>query len=210
MRRLPFRGASLSAGFVFLLLGIAAAPAAAAGGDPVGKFLRRADKQYRQGDLDDALELYRKADEAAGGSSLAAVEGLCRVALDRAQPTDELEKQDVTDGESGARVLEVGGDVTQPTRVHSPPPEYTEAARWAKIQGQVVVRALLDEQGTVACARVLRGVERELDRATLATVKQWRFEPARLNGVPVPVVYNLTVTFGLEWHMRVQHVPGPG
>lgn len=50
-----------------------------------------------------------------------------------------------------------------------------------------MVRAVVDEQGKVRCARALADLPMGLGRATVETLKRWRFEPARRDGVPVAV-----------------------
>jgi protein TonB len=50
--------------------------------------------------------------------------------------------------------------------------------------------------GKVADAKVLRSIPL-LDQAALAAVRQWEYTPTLLNGVPVPVIMTVTVTFNL-------------
>jgi periplasmic protein TonB len=92
----------------------------------------------------------------------------------------------------------VGGDVTAPVKVHTPKPQYTELARRARIQGLVIVQAVIDKRGQVVDAEVLRGLPMGLDQAAVDAVRRWRFEPATLNGKPVDVYYSLSVTFTLN------------
>jgi TonB family protein len=56
-----------------------------------------------------------------------------------------------------------------------------------RAEGLVVVEAIIDVRGRVASLRVLRPVPL-LTEAALEAVRQWRYEPAWLNGQPVPVV----------------------
>ncbi len=92
----------------------------------------------------------------------------------------------------------VGGDVKKPVRVHDPQPSYTELARRARIQGVVIVQAIIDKTGNVTAVKVLKGLPMGLDQATVDAIKRWRFKPATLNGKPVEVYYNLTVNFQLQ------------
>jgi protein TonB len=57
---------------------------------------------------------------------------------------------------------------------------------------------VIDRQGNVTEARVLKGLPFGLDHAALAAIRQWKFQPGTLNGQPVPVYYNLTVNFRIE------------
>lgn len=94
-------------------------------------------------------------------------------------------------------VLRVGGNVKPPTKVHDVLPTYPDQARAARIQGIVIIEATIDTQGEVSDARVLRGVQL-LNDAALAAVRQWRFTPTLMNGVPVSVVMTVTVHFALK------------
>ena len=84
-----------------------------------------------------------------------------------------------------------------PRKVRDIIPIYPAMARTAHVQGVVILEAVIDSNGRVESARVLRSIPL-LDEAALAAVRQWRFEPARLNGQPVPVVMTVTVNFALE------------
>ena len=90
----------------------------------------------------------------------------------------------------------VGGVIGRPEKVLDVPPAYPPIARAAGIAGIVIVEAVIDEIGVVRDARVLRSVPL-LDEAALTAVRQWRFTPTTLNGVPIPVVMTVTVRFEL-------------
>ena len=77
-------------------------------------------------------------------------------------------------------------------------PQYTELARKARIEGIVIIEAIIDPSGNVTDARVLKPLPLGLDQAALDAVKRWKFKPGTLNGQPVPVIYNLTVNFRLQ------------
>lgn len=94
--------------------------------------------------------------------------------------------------------IHVGGDVQAPVKKYAPPPSYTEIARKARVQGVVIVQAIVDKQGQVQQVKVLKGLPMGLDKAAVDAVNNWTFEPATLNGKPVDVYYNLTVNFTLQ------------
>lgn len=96
------------------------------------------------------------------------------------------------------RPLPVGGEVTPPVRISGPEPVYTEMARRARIQGTVIIRATVDRDGRVTDLKVLRALPLGLTESAVTAVRQWRFEPGTLRGKPVPVLYALTVHFGLQ------------
>lgn len=98
----------------------------------------------------------------------------------------------------GDDILRVGGGVSKPEILTSVPPKYTSAARKARQQGAVVVEAIIDEQGRVINARVVRGLPMGLDQEALSAVQQWRFKPAMFNGRPVKVYFTLTVNFQVQ------------
>ena len=94
--------------------------------------------------------------------------------------------------------IRVGGDVQPPVKVSAPSPQYTEIARKARIQGVVIVEAIIDKEGNVTNVKVLKGLPMGLDTAAADAVRKWQFKPATLNGKPVAVIYNLTVNFRLQ------------
>jgi len=97
---------------------------------------------------------------------------------------------------SGAQAVRVGGDVKEPKKLADVKPVYPQIALAASVQGIVIMEVLIDEQGAVSGARVLRSVPL-LDQAALDAVKQWKFTPTLLNGVAVPVLMTVTVNFTL-------------
>jgi protein TonB len=81
-------------------------------------------------------------------------------------------------------------------RVVSVNPIYPEAATAARIQGVVIIEAVIGEDGRVRDARILRSIP-ALDQAALDAVRQWEYTPTLLNGAPVPVIMTVTVQFTL-------------
>ena len=93
--------------------------------------------------------------------------------------------------------LPIGGNIKEPSKIHHVRPVYPAIAQNAKISGIVIIEATIGRDGTVIETKVLRSVPL-LDQAALDAVKQWRFTPTLLNGVPVPVVMTVTVNFTLQ------------
>lgn len=94
--------------------------------------------------------------------------------------------------------IRVGGDVLRPEKISGPDPQYTEIARKARIQGVVILEAIIDKEGNVRNVKVLKPLPMGLDQAAVDAVTSWKFKPATLNGKPVDVYYNLTVNFRLQ------------
>lgn len=90
-----------------------------------------------------------------------------------------------------------GIDVTTPVKVFDARPVYPPAAKAAKVEGTVIIEAVIGVDGRVTEAKVLRSSPL-LDRAALDAVGQWRYTPTTLNGVAVPVILTVTVTFTLR------------
>ncbi|SMO43017.1 energy transducer TonB [Gracilimonas mengyeensis] len=75
---------------------------------------------------------------------------------------------------------------------------YPEMARRAGIEGRVTVQFIVNEQGNVENARVVRGIGGGCDEEALKAVKQAEFEPGMQRGRPVRVQYALSINFRLE------------
>jgi protein TonB len=95
-----------------------------------------------------------------------------------------------------AGAVRVGGLISQPTKVKHVPPVYPQYAQDARVQGVVIIEALIAPDGRVGEARVIRSIPL-LDQAAVDAVTQWEFTPTRLNGVPTPVIMTVTVNFTL-------------
>ncbi len=94
--------------------------------------------------------------------------------------------------------IRVTGNVVPPVCIKRVKPKYPEIARKARIEGIVIIEAIINKQGKVVSARVIKGLGKALNEAALEAVYQWEFTPATLNGVPVDVYFNLTVVFKLK------------
>ena len=98
---------------------------------------------------------------------------------------------------NGRAPLRPGENLPPPTKIVDVQPAYPEIAQSARVQGVVVIDAVIDESGSVSAARVARSIPL-LDQAALDAVRQWKFTPTLLNGAPVPVVVTMTINFTLR------------
>jgi protein TonB len=91
-------------------------------------------------------------------------------------------------------------DVVAPRVVRSVQPRYTADAMRAKIQGTVIVEAVVGADGTVLRARLLSSLDPVfgLDQEALAAARQWIFLPAMRHGEAIPTI----VTFDLEFRLH--------
>jgi periplasmic protein TonB len=100
-------------------------------------------------------------------------------------------------GGAGGGLYHVGGGVSAPKAIYQPEPEYSEEARKAKFQGTCVLWLIVDPDGKPRDIKVQRTLGLGLDEKAIEAVKNWRFEPARLNGKAVPVPVSVEVEFRL-------------
>jgi protein TonB len=109
-------------------------------------------------------------------------------------PPPPVEK---ADSEQRRGPVRVSGGVLAPRKILDVAPVYPSIARAAGAQGLVIIEATIDTAGNVVAARVLRQAPPLLETAALDAVRQWKYEPARLNGEPVDVLITVTVNFVL-------------
>lgn len=100
-------------------------------------------------------------------------------------------------GGYGGGAYRVGGGVSAPKALYAPDPEYSEEARKAKYQGTVVLWMVVGADGRPQQIRIQRALGMGLDEKAIEAVRQWKFEPAKLNGQSVPVQINVEVNFRL-------------
>ena len=94
-------------------------------------------------------------------------------------------------------VIRLDKTVTAPKLIRETKPRYTDDAKRAKIQGVVHVEVVVKTDGTVGDTRVTRSLDKEfgLDSRAVEAVKEWRFVPGQKDGVAVPVLVEIELTF---------------
>lgn len=106
----------------------------------------------------------------------------------------------VTQPDSGRPLrVRVSQGVSQALLIKKVQPQYPDDARQSRIQGLVVLKALLDTNGDVEDLTVVSG-HPLLAPAALEAVKQWKYKPYLLNGQPAKVETQITVSFQLSTH----------
>jgi protein TonB len=93
--------------------------------------------------------------------------------------------------------VRIGGQITAPALLYRVNPVYPEIAVHAKVTGTVILEATVDTEGRVESVRVLRSIS-VLNNAAIEAVKQWRYSPLVLNGIPTPFVLTVTLSFSLQ------------
>ena len=93
-----------------------------------------------------------------------------------------------------------GDGVSMPRVLHKVNPEYTAEALRAKIEGTVLLQAVVRTHGVPSDISVLRSLDRKfgLDQQAAAALKQWRFAPGQRAGQPVPVLVQVEMNFSLK------------
>jgi periplasmic protein TonB len=93
--------------------------------------------------------------------------------------------------------VRVSQGVTQGMVLHKVQPTYPALARTARVQGSVVLAAVIGKNGAIQNLHVISG-HPLLTQAALDAVRQWRYRPYILNGEPVEVDTQVTVNFSLS------------
>ncbi len=95
-----------------------------------------------------------------------------------------------------ATPLSVGGDVKQAKLIFSVSPVYPTLAKNQHVSGSVMVDALIDPNGRVTTMKVVSGPTL-LQQAAMDALKQWKYQPASLDGKPVAMHLTVTIQFRL-------------
>jgi len=96
-------------------------------------------------------------------------------------------------------VYEPGNGVSLPTLVREVKPSYTAQAIAARIQGTVLLSAVVLADGTVGDVTVVRSLDTQygLDAQAVSAVKQWLFNPGQKDGAAVAVRVTVEMSFTL-------------
>lgn len=88
--------------------------------------------------------------------------------------------------------------VEVPERISYQAPRYTETARRARVQGVVLLRLEVDEEGRVADVDVVKDLPMGLTSEAVRSARSWRYEPALLDDEPVGVSFDVAVRFAID------------
>jgi TonB family protein len=82
--------------------------------------------------------------------------------------------------------------------INAPEAEFSDEARRAKYQGEVMISLIVDAQGNPQNPRVVRPLGMGLDEKALEAVRKYKFKPALKDGrTAVPVMVTIAVNFRL-------------
>jgi len=95
-------------------------------------------------------------------------------------------------------IYRIGGAVTAPKLIYKVEPKYTEAARRARIEGTVILQAIVQVDGKARDFNVIQSLEPGLDQRAIDAVTQWRFQPGRRDGSAVALLATFVVNFRLR------------
>jgi protein TonB len=94
--------------------------------------------------------------------------------------------------------VRVSAGVTQGMKIRDVKPVYPQMAKVARVQGAVVLAAVIGKDGAIQNLHVVSTASPLLNQAAIDAVKQWRYRPYILNGEPVEVDTTITVNFTLS------------
>ena len=77
-------------------------------------------------------------------------------------------------------------------------PAYTDVARNARVQGTVLLEAIVKKNGGIEIVRVIRPIGYGLEENAAEALSQWIFEPGTRMGLPVDVLLYVEVNFNLR------------
>jgi TonB family protein len=84
-----------------------------------------------------------------------------------------------------------------PRATHVPKPKYSKEGRKQKIEGTVILSAVVGTDGRAHNFTVTRSLGYGLDEEAIKTVKKWKFKPGTNNGTPVATAISIEVAFRL-------------
>ena len=101
-----------------------------------------------------------------------------------------------TDSSKKAAPLTVAPGIIAGNRISGDNPKYPPAAKKAKVQGTVILDAIIGKDGAIQKLKVLSG-PKELRKSSADAVRTWKYKPYLLNGNPVEVETHISVVYTL-------------
>jgi TonB family protein len=111
-------------------------------------------------------------------------------------PTEQSLQEHFSAIHEGAE-LEHAGHGPVPKAIYTPDPEFTEEARRKKVEGVVLLKLTVSEDGDVTDAVVTKGLGYGLDEKALEAVHRWKFKPPLKDGQPTSSTADVEVNFHL-------------
>jgi len=142
----------------------------------------------------------RVADKNGSGQCMGVQEGMQLVAQEQDQRRRIIQSKVysvVSDGiMSPASILPQATDLEAPMKEAALPSPGHKGAK-PKVHGTVLLAVIIGVDGGVLQVKILSSTTKELDEKAVETAKSWKFEPARKNGMPVPVLIHIETDFKL-------------
>jgi TonB family protein len=120
----------------------------------------------------------------------------CGSALALGMHVNAASSSDNSNASKPPKQLSVSADVMAENLLNKVLPVYPEEAKKAKIQGTVVLDAVIGKDGKVKSLRAVSGPN-ELQQSSLDAVRQWTYKPYLLNGDPIEVKTTVNVNYAL-------------
>ena len=94
--------------------------------------------------------------------------------------------------------VRIGGQLAAPGLLYRVEPVYPEIAASTHAGGMVILEALVGTDGCVESVKVLRSASKLLSGPSADALKQWKYSPLLLNGIPTPFVLTVTFNFSVK------------
>jgi TonB family protein len=110
-------------------------------------------------------------------------------------PVPTEPQEDVIQEVEHRELFQLRDGVTFPKSLHTVDPEFTEAARKAKLLGDASLAVVVGTDGKPRSVWVVRILGEGMDENAIEAVRQWVFTPATKEGKPVPILINVALDF---------------
>jgi TonB family protein len=106
---------------------------------------------------------------------------------------------DAAKSEAAPRKRDVAPQQTPVEIISKPRPDYTDAARKLKLEGEILLRVIFGANGDVRVLNVVRGLGHGLDENATRAAQQIKFKPAQRDGQPVDSTATVHIVFQLAY-----------
>jgi TonB family protein len=114
------------------------------------------------------------------------------------RPCDDTQANAAGSTPQVAPAIKVSSGVAEGLKTHDVAPIYSMTARQYRVQGDLILQAVIDKNGDLSRVCIIQALGAGLDESAVNAVRQWKYRPYIFNGEPVEVLTTIKVRYSIR------------